>query len=305
MTLQADGAGGGVAGGEVFDLGYRHYDGAREGRWRSRRAIWRDGVRTTLGLGRSVSKKVAPFGLIALAWFPALIVIIITGFISTFGGPAAEQIEGPTFGDYYHWAFIFVTLFSAIVAPELLCPDRRQGVITLYLVRPITPVDYVAARWSAFFYVLLLVLWMPQALLFGWSALSADEPLRWAADHWDAIPRILAAGAVIAAPMTALAMMASSFTTRRPYAAVATLAIVLIGVPLSELGQAFSGQVGDWSTLLNVPEVVLTVSDSIFGEDFSAGSDRPLSATVYAAWLSFVTLAAGMTMWWRYRALAR
>ncbi len=304
MTRQADGAGGGVAGGEVFDLGYRHYDGAREGRWRSRHAIWRDGVRTTLGLGRSVSKKVAPFGLIALAWLPALVVIVITGFVSTFGGDIAE-IEGPTFGEYYEWAFIFITLFSAVVAPELLCPDRRQGVITLYRVRPITPIDYVAARWSAFFIVLLLVLWIPQALLFGWDALSADEPARWAADHWDAIPRILAAGAVIAAPMTTLAMMASSFTTRRPYAAVATLAIVLIGAALSGLGHAFSGDVGDWSTLLNVPGVALEMSDTIFSEEFSGGSDGPLSATVYGAWLSFVTLSAAVTIWWRYRALAR
>ena len=304
MTSVPGEASGGAAGGEVFDLGYRHYDGPREGRWRSRRTIWRDGVRTTLGLGRSVSKKVAPFGLIALAWLPAVIVIVITGFVSTFGGDI-EEIEGPTFGEYYGWAFIFITLFSAVVAPELLCPDRRQGVITLYLVRPITPIDYVAARWSAFFIVLLFVLWIPQALLFGWDALSADEPLRWTSDHWDAIPRFLAAGAVIAAPMTTLAMMASSFTTRRPYAAVATLAIVLIGVALSELGQAFSGDVGDRSTLLNVGDVALTVSDSIFGEEFSAGSDRPLSGVVYAAWLSFVTLAAAAAIWWRYRVLAR
>ena len=301
MTSGLGEASGGVADGEVFDLGYRHYDGAREGRWRSRWAIWRDGVRTALGLGRSVGKKVAPFGLIALAWLPAVIVIVITGFVSTFGGDI-EEIGGPTFAEYYEWAFIFITLFSAVVAPELLCPDRRQGVIILYLVRPITPIDYVAARWFAFFSVLLLVLWIPQALLFGWSALAADEPLRWASDHADVVPRFLLAGAIIAAPMTTLAMMTSSFTTRRPYAAVATLAIVLIGAALSGIGQAFSGNVGDWSTLLNLPEVALAVSDAIFGEDFSA---RPLPATAYAAWLSFITLAAAVAIWWRYRALAR
>ena len=30
--------------GEVFDLGYQRYEGVREGRWRSRRAVWRDAV---------------------------------------------------------------------------------------------------------------------------------------------------------------------------------------------------------------------------------------------------------------------
>mgnify|MGYP007026202615 CR=1 FL=1 len=38
--------------GELFDLGYQHYDGPREGRMRARKAVFFDGFRTTLGLGR-------------------------------------------------------------------------------------------------------------------------------------------------------------------------------------------------------------------------------------------------------------
>ena len=34
-------------------------------------------------------------------------------------------------------------VFAAVVAPELLCRDRRDGVINLYLVRPLTGSDYV------------------------------------------------------------------------------------------------------------------------------------------------------------------
>ena len=37
--------------GTVFDIGYRSYTGAREGRGRSRLALFRDGVRASLGLG--------------------------------------------------------------------------------------------------------------------------------------------------------------------------------------------------------------------------------------------------------------
>ena len=29
-------------------------------------------------------------------------------------------------------------VFAALVAPELLCRDRREGMINLYLVRPLT-----------------------------------------------------------------------------------------------------------------------------------------------------------------------
>ena len=37
---------------EVFDLGYQHYKGPREGQMRARKAIWINGMRTALGLGR-------------------------------------------------------------------------------------------------------------------------------------------------------------------------------------------------------------------------------------------------------------
>ena len=46
--------------GEVYNLGYQHYDGPREGRPRARRAIFENGVRTVLGLGRGPRAKVLP-----------------------------------------------------------------------------------------------------------------------------------------------------------------------------------------------------------------------------------------------------
>ena len=288
--------------GEVFDLGYQSYEGDRHGRWQARRAIWRDGVRTTLGLGRGVTKKVAPVIFIGLMWLPAVVVIVIGGFISTFGGDAAAEMGVPNAAEYYDWAFAFGLLFAAVVAPELLCPDRRQGVITLYLVRPITATDYVAARWFAFLTVMAFALWFPQLLIFGWNALSASNPGDWATDHWDQLPRFLAAGGVLALFLTTLAMCASAFTTRRPYAAIGTLAIVAIGAAVGGIGEeAFSGAAGDWATLIHLGLVALSVSDWIFG----VAGGGPLADSAYIACFTVVTLGAGGLLWWRYRALGR
>ena len=63
--------------GEVFDLGYQHYDGPREGRLRAFKSIWVDGMRTTLGLGRGPKAKVLPFLLFAAAISPAVILSLI------------------------------------------------------------------------------------------------------------------------------------------------------------------------------------------------------------------------------------
>ena len=67
-------------------------------------------------------------------------------------------------------------LFAAVVAPLLICPDRRDGVLALYAARPITPLDYVGARWAAFLTVSLAAVWLPEAILFAWNVLDAGSP---------------------------------------------------------------------------------------------------------------------------------
>ena len=46
---------------EIFDLGYQGYQGERTSGWARRRAVWRDGVRVSLGLGRGTGAKIAPW----------------------------------------------------------------------------------------------------------------------------------------------------------------------------------------------------------------------------------------------------
>ena len=82
------------------------------------------------------------------------------------GGPgAAAEIGIPSHSDYYGVASIIIFVFAAVVAPELLCPDRRDGVISLYLVRPLSALDYVFSRWFAFFLVMVAVAWLPQFIM--------------------------------------------------------------------------------------------------------------------------------------------
>ena len=123
---------------------------------------------------------------------------------------AEDDFELPSYADYYDWAVVPLGLFAAIVAPLLLCPDRRDGVLSLYAARPITPADYVGARWAAFLAVMLRSpAWLPAAILFAWNALDASSPGSWLVDNWDVVPRFLAAGATVALVLTTLALFAS------------------------------------------------------------------------------------------------
>jgi ABC-2 type transport system permease protein len=53
-------------GGTIYDRGYRHYEGPREGRGRRVRAIALAGIRRVLGLKRNWKTKVVPWGLLVL-----------------------------------------------------------------------------------------------------------------------------------------------------------------------------------------------------------------------------------------------
>ena len=156
------------AAGELYDLGYQHYQGPREGRMRARKAVFVDGFRTTLGLGHGPLAKVLPILLFGAAMAPAVIMAII-----------ASQTEGlldlPDPADYYEIVSIILIIFSAIIAPELLCPDRRNGVISLYLVRPLTITDYVAGRWLAFFTITLLLVYSGQIVLLARFVFERDS----------------------------------------------------------------------------------------------------------------------------------
>jgi ABC-2 type transport system permease protein len=274
---------------QVFDLGYHGYDGVRTDRWARRRAVWRDGIRISLGLGRGTGAKIAPWLLLGLALVPMLILVVVAAFV----GPAADpdDFELPSYAEYYEWAMVPLGLFAAVVAPLLICPDRRDGVLALYAARPITPLDYVGARWAAFMTVTLAATWLPEAVLFAWNALDAEKPGTFLTDNWDVVPRFLAAGTLVAAVLTTLALLVSSFTARRAYAAVAMLAVLFVGSAVGGIAEDdFSGTVADAVTLASIPQALTDAVDWVFGEEL----DRPLSGGVAFAWLVALTAVLGL-----------
>jgi len=207
--------------GEIFDLGYQHYEGPREGRTRARKAIWVDGIRTALGLGRGSRAKIMPGILFTIVMLIAVIMSLIAS-AADFGD------ELPNHADFYRIISVILLIFSAIIAPELLCPDRRDKVIYLYLVRPLTVFDYVAGRWLAFASVSALLICSGQIILFLGLTLAADESLDYLRDNWTDVPRFLCAGLVVAAFTTTLPLAVSAFTTRRAFAASFVIGIYFI-----------------------------------------------------------------------------
>ena len=275
--------------GTVFDIGYQRYDGRREGLSRSRRAIFKDGIRTALGLGRGGRAKILPWFFIGVLSFIGLIMALVAGAVDRLGGPGtARKANLPSHADFYGIASIIMFVFAAVVAPELLCRDRRDRVINLYLVRPIGGGDYVVARWLAFLVVMTVAAWLPQIILFLGLSAGDPAPVAYVQQHWLDVPRFLLAGLAMAAYATTLAMLTASFTTRRAYASVFLVGLFVIMTPFTiPLAQHMGGVAGQWISMFNLTNIPVHVNDVIFGEVSDITKNTParnLGSAILVIW---------------------
>jgi ABC-type transport system involved in multi-copper enzyme maturation permease subunit len=198
-------------------------------------------------------------------------------------------------------------VFAAVVGPELLCRDKRDGVIHLYLVRPLTGTDYIAARWASFLAVMSAALWLPQIILFLGLSMGDPKPMGYFAQHWLDIPRFLLAGVALAVFATTLALLTASFTTRRAYASVFLVGLFVISTPFTVgLAREIGGPVGRWISMFNLTSIPVHVNDIIFGKASQISDEAPareLGSTILVAWYFAWTLIPGAALWARYRRL--
>ncbi len=294
---------------------------------RARKALWVNGLRTALGLGRGSRAKVLPVLLFVAAMVPALVLALVASQIDEVIGPG-EEVDIPSHADYYRIVSIILLIFSAIIAPELLCPDRRDGVIHLYLVRPLTTTDYVAGRWLAFFSITLAIVYSGQVILFIGFILAAAGPLDYLRDHWLDVPRFLAAGLVVALFTTTVPLAVSAFTTRRAYAAAFVIGLYIISASFAGVltecqheGDAegrgvvridettgecetLGGDYARWFALVDIGQVPIHVNDLIFAEESesqAAKLARELPTGIPVVWYLLLTAGPGLALWWRYR----
>jgi ABC-2 type transport system permease protein len=292
--------------GTVFDIGYQRYTGAREGRQRARIAIFKDGVRAAFGFGRGGRAKVLPWFFVGVLSAIGLVMAIVAGAANTLGGPGtATKANLPSHPAFYGIASIIMFVFAALVGPELLCRDRRDGVINLYLVRPLTGSDYIVARWAAFLAVMSAAAWLPQFIIFFGLSMGDPKPAEYLAHHWQDIPKFLLAGLAMSAYATTLSLLTASFATRRAYASVFLVGLFVITAPFTVgLASEIGAPVGPWISMFNLTNIPVHVNDLIFNHVSMVTRDAParkLAAWIRVAWYFAWTIVPGTVLWARYR----
>lgn len=293
--------------GTVYDIGYQQYTGPRAGRPLARRALFLDAIRNALGLGRSGWARYLPWFFIA----PPILVGAVFGAIAyfanrTLGEDISEGLDLPSFVELAQANAFFIYLFAAVMAPELTCPDRRQNVFDLYLVRPITVTDYLFAKWLGFGLVMFGVAILPQIALWIGSLLAVPNAAEWFVDEWLLIPRMVLSSAVIALFITAVVFLVSALTDRRAIASVAIVGLMLVTQVVVGITTELSEQDGLLWALATLIDLVglptVTTTQIVFGEAFTASEEMHFSIPLIVT----AAMAGGATFgtWFLYSRLA-
>ena len=251
--------------GVVFDLGYKPHDGPRLGTRGAVRATFKDGVRRVLGLRRKARKKILPWILIVLALLPVIVVLGAAFLLSDFDlGDGDSPFGGHA--DFFGWVGALVLMFAALAAPQLLIPDRTEGVMAVYSSRPMRARDYVGARAAALVAVMGAFLLVPQLIMYlGFAGLDDAGLITGLVDRADDLWKIVATTAVFVVGYGAPAFLVATFM-KRTGAATAVYVGIMIGTPILAALLTDAGATGaEFSALAVLPQHPPVVMDWIFG----------------------------------------
>jgi ABC-2 type transport system permease protein len=290
-----------VSGGAVYDRGYRPYDGVLGGRRASTAALYRTSLRRAIGVRRPWRQKLAPAMLLAIAVVPALVNVGV-GYLTR--DTPAEGFEFLTYREYVGVSSALL-LFVALVAPDIICPDRRQRVLPLIFARPLTGPDYVLAKVGAIFTCVFAFGFLPQIVLYLGQMLVSDGALDYLRHNTAVLWQVPVSIAVLALFYALLGVATASLSGRRIVAGATLLGITLVSSTVSailvEVSQGGVGpggpgpevhRDGSPAALLNILSLPLHLRDLVFlghiGEESALNGVTGGGAMAVACYLAVV-----------------
>ncbi|GAA4234293.1 ABC transporter permease [Actinomadura meridiana] len=214
----------------IHDIGYRHYDGRRNGRAYVMRSLFVHNLRAAFGLGRPARAKIMPFAVAALMLLPA------AGSVAAFTFTKEEDALIPYSG-YASLMQVIVAIFLATQAPVLASRELRFHVIPLYFSRPVGHFDYVLAKAAAMATALFALMAVPVTVLYV-GGLVAKAP-----DSGQQLLEYLGGlvGCVLyALVLAAIGMVVAAFTPRRGFGVAAVIAAYMIPTAIATAVQGIA-----------------------------------------------------------------
>jgi ABC-2 type transport system permease protein len=286
--------------GTVYDRGYRPYDGPRGGRRSAIAALYWATVRRALGFRRPWRQKFLPWLLLGIVTVPAAVNV---GIAYITRDTPLRTIEIVTYRQYVGVSSSLL-LFVALVAPDVLCPDRRQRVLSLIFARPLSGSDYVLSKLAAISSLLFAFSVLPQVVLYvGQMLVNKDGALNYLTHHGGVLWQVPVAVALLALYYASLGLALSSLTGRRIVAGASILGVLLVSSSVAGILRAGTG-VSPATEVLNLLGLPIFVRDLVFlghlDPRFRLSTLAGGETLAVLAYLAVVGLSVG-TLLWRYR----
>ncbi len=278
----------------VVDVRFDRYTGVRSGRgW----AVWslaRWSALRALGARRGWKAKIIPIALILIAFAPAIVVL---GLRALFPFTISSLSKVLPYSHYQDMISVVILLFAVVITPELLCPDRRDRVLTLYFSTAVSRGEYVVGKLLAAILPLLCLTLIPLVFYYAGNVVFAVHPVGYLREHAGDIVRILVGGLVPAVYFAVVGLAVAALTSRRAFAVGGYLAVMAVPTLVGGfLAQAV--QNGHYLRLLALPAAPIKVVQAIYPGYFDPGSLSPSAWTI--SYLVVVALSL-LVIAWRYR----
>jgi ABC-2 type transport system permease protein len=281
---------------QIRDVRYQRYEGARRGPAAAIASLARWGALRSLGARRGWRAKAIPITLILLAVAPAVIVLGVRALFAEQSG--IDLSDALPFSGYQAIIGVVILLFAAVTTPELLCPDRRDGTLSLYFSTAVSRREYLAGRILAAVLPLLLVTLVPLLVLFAGIMVFEEFPLAWFRDNWDELPRILASGVILAVYYGLVGLAVSSLTGRRAFAVGGYLLVLVAPTVVGGLLQEVFPDVEEIE-LMSLSVLPIGFAGELYPD---ARDDIPNATWQWAIAYALVVGAAALVLLRRYRA---
>lgn len=283
----------------IVDRGYRRYEGRRTGVLGSMWALVVHSMQRALGLKRPAGQKILPALAIFIAYVPAIVFVGLSVLIQDTLLANTDLI--PTYSEYYSFISAAIVVFSAFVAPELLCTDRRTGMLGLYLASPLNRGSYLVSKAIAVIGILALVTLGPPLLMLGAFTLigmGPDGP----AELGRLFVKMLVGGAVVALLQASLSLAVSSTTTRKAAASAGVILLLLASAAVSE-ALVNGAEASPDLFCLNLLQLPFELVRRIYGDTSPDASIAAVpTATLVIAYVVW-TVGFGVFTWIRYRSV--
>lgn len=271
----------------ILDRGYRHYTGRRGGLRGATGSLVVHSIQRALGLRRTLWAKVLPLAAVLIAYLPA---VVFVGVIALFPVKNVPDHFLPPYGDYYRFVIAAIMVFVAVVAPEVLCTDRRTGMLGVYLSSPLDRDHYLLGKAVAIASVLSLVCLGPPLLMLVANVLQSQGPDGFG-DIALTLVRVLGAGIALTLLYTGVTMGVASMTDRKSVATAGIILLFLVSITVTGILTSTGGSLA--SRVGSVTFLSLDLARRIHGER-SLLLRGTSSTVIWAAW--FVWTAGGFAL---------